>query len=233
MKLLETRNLTRTFLRGNIPFEAVSNADFSMEQGEFVHIVGRSGSGKTTFLHLVSAILTPTSGDIFFEGRTYSSMSRDSLAKLRNMEIGFVPQTMGTLPNLTVLENVYLPSLFSPENRIASKDRASALLEEVGLLDLKDQFPRHLSGGETKRLLLARALINEPKLLICDEPTADLDGETTHEVMELLMKFKAKGMSLIVVTHESDLLAYGDRLFEMEKGHFYEKIRKEGKDAYS
>ena len=233
MKLIETRNLTRTFLRGDVPFEAVSNVDFSMEQGEFVHIIGRSGSGKTTLLHLIAGILSPTSGEIFFEGESYGSMSRDALAKLRNLKLGFVPQSMGTLPNLTVLENVYLPSLFSRENHLSSKDRASALLEEVGLLDLKDQFPRHLSGGETKRLLLARALMNEPKLLICDEPTADLDEETTHEVMCLLMKFKEKGMSLIVVTHESDLLAYGDRLFRMEKGQLDERIRKEEKDALS
>ena len=233
MKLLETRNLTRTFLRGDVPFEAVSNADFSMEQGEFVHIIGRSGSGKTTLLHLIAGILSPTSGEIFFEGESYGSMSSDALSKLRNLKLGFVPQSMGTLPNLTVLENVYLPSLFSEENRLSSKDRASALLEEVGILDLKDQFPRHLSGGETKRLLLARALMNEPKLLICDEPTADLDEETTHEVMHLLMKFKEKGMSLIVVTHESDLLAYGDRLFEMEKGRLDERTRKEEKDALS
>ena len=166
MKLLETRDLTRTFLRGDVPFEAVSNADFSMEQGEFVHIIGRSGSGKTTLLHLIAGILSPSSGEIFFEGESYGSMSRDALAKLRNLKLGFVPQSMGTLPNLTVLENVYLPSLFSRESRLSSKDRASALLEEVGLLDFKDQFPRHLSGGETKRLLLARALMNEPKLLI-------------------------------------------------------------------
>lgn len=233
MKLLETRDLTRTFERAGTSFEAVSKANFSMEKGEFIHIVGRSGSGKTTFLHMISGILSPTSGEILFEGESYNSMSRDDLAKLRNLRIGFVPQAMGTLPNLTVLENVYLPCLFSSESRISTKDRASALLEEVGLIDLKDQFPRYLSGGETKRLLLARALMNEPKLLICDEPTADLDGETTREVMELLMEFKAKGMSLIVVTHESDLLAYGDRLFEMEKGHLYENTRKEGKDAYS
>ena len=233
MKLLETRDLTRTFERAGTTFEAVSKANFSMEKGEFIHIVGRSGSGKTTFLHMISGILSPTSGEIFFEGESYGSMSRDALSKLRNLKLGFVPQSMGTLPNLTVLENVYLPSLFSRESRLSSKDRASALLEEVGLLDLKDQFPRHLSGGETKRLLLARALMNEPKLLICDEPTADLDEETTHEVMRLLMKFKEKGMSLIVVTHESDLLAYGDRLFRREKGQLDERTRKEEKHALS
>lgn len=231
MKLLETRDLTRTFHRADVPFEAVSNANFSMEKGEFVHIIGRSGSGKTTFLHLISGILSATSGEILFKGKAYSSMSRNDLAKLRNCELGFVPQMMGTLPNLTVCENVYLPTLFSPETRLTSKDRAFALLEEVGLLELKDQFPRVLSGGETKRLLLARALMNEPKLLICDEPTADLDQETTHEVMELLLTFKRKGMSIIVVTHEYDLLAYGDRLFEMKKGCLHETTRREGKDV--
>ncbi len=217
MSLIKTESLVKTFSRGDRSFNAVDGIDFELSKGEFVHLVGRSGSGKSTFLALVSAILLPSSGRVLVNGKDVKDLSDAELSKYRNQVIGYVPQMMGTLPNLTVLENVALP--FHLLGRSGDpNERAYLLLEMMGIANLKDQFPRQLSGGELKRLLLARAMMNEPELLIADEPTSDLDRETTVEIMELLKKINQQGTALLIVTHEMDILKYGERVLTMEKG---------------
>ena len=222
--IIKTENLSKSFKRGSNTLFAVKNVNFTLKEGDFVNIIGRSGSGKSTFLNLLSGLLKPTEGKIFAKGKDMSDFSDREISKYRNEVIGFVPQSLGTLPNLNVLENVSLPYyLFKRDD--SAYEKAAMLLDEMGILHLKDDFPRNLSGGELKRVLIARSMINSPELLILDEPTSDLDKNTTMEIMDLLKKINSKGTALIIVTHELDILKYGNTLCQMENGSL---IKKEG-----
>ena len=222
--IIKTENLNKSFKRGSNTLYAVKNVNFTLEEGDFVNIIGRSGSGKSTFLNLLSGLLKPTEGKIFAKGKDMSDFSDREISKYRNEIIGFVPQSLGTLPNLNVLENVSLPYyLFKRDD--SAYEKAAMLLDEMGILHLKDDFPKNLSGGELKRVLIARSMINSPELLILDEPTSDLDKNTTMEIMDLLKKINSKGTALIIVTHELDILKYGNTLCQMEDGSL---IKKEG-----
>ena len=222
--IIKTENLSKSFKRGSNTLFAVKNVNFTLEEGDFVNIIGRSGSGKSTFLNLLSGLLKPTEGKIFAKGKDMSDFSDKEISKYRNEVIGFVPQSLGTLPNLNVLENVSLPYyLFKRDD--SAYEKAAMLLDEMGILHLKDDFPKNLSGGELKRVLIARSMINSPELLILDEPTSDLDKNTTMEIMDLLKKINSKGTALIIVTHELDILKYGNTLCQMEDGSL---IKKEG-----
>ncbi|EEI87166.1 ABC transporter ATP-binding protein [Anaerococcus lactolyticus] len=220
--IIETENLSKSFKRGSNTLFAVKNVNFTLKEGDFVNIIGRSGSGKSTFLNLLSGLLKPTEGKIFAKGKNISDFSDREISKYRNEIIGFVPQSLGTLPNLNVLENVSLPYyLFKRDD--SAYEKAAMLLDEMGILHLKDDFPKNLSGGELKRVLIARSMINSPKLLILDEPTSDLDKNTTMEIMDLLKKINSKGTALIIVTHELDILKYGNTLYQMEDGSLIKK----------
>ena len=222
--IIRTENLSKSFKRGSNTLFAVKNVSFTLKEGDFVNIIGRSGSGKSTFLNLLSGLLKPTEGKIFAKGKDMSDFSDREISKYRNEIIGFVPQSLGTLPNLNVLENVSLPYyLFKRDD--SAYEKAAMLLDEMGILHLKDDFPKNLSGGELKRVLIARSMINSPELLILDEPTSDLDKNTTIEIMDLLKKINSKGTALIIVTHELDILKYGNTLCQMEDGSL---IKKEG-----
>lgn len=222
--IIKAENLSKSFKRGSNTLFAVKNVNFTLNEGDFVNIIGRSGSGKSTFLNLLSGLLKPTEGKIFTKGKDMSDFSDREISKYRNEIIGFVPQSLGTLPNLNVLENVSLPYyLFKRDD--SAYEKAAMLLDEMGILHLKDDFPKNLSGGELKRVLIARSMINSPELLILDEPTSDLDKNTTMEIMDLLKKINSKGTALIIVTHELDILKYGNTLCQMEDGSL---IKKEG-----
>ena len=222
--IIKAENLSKSFKRGSNTLFAVKNVNFTLNEGDFVNIIGRSGSGKSTFLNLLSGLLKPTEGKIFAKGKDMSDFSDGEISKYRNEIIGFVPQSLGTLPNLNVLENVSLPYyLFKRDD--SAYEKAAMLLDEMGILHLKDDFPKNLSGGELKRVLIARSMINSPELLILDEPTSDLDKNTTMEIMDLLKKINSKGTALIIVTHELDILKYGNTLCQMEDGSL---IKKEG-----
>ena len=222
--IIKTENLSKSFKRGSNTLFAVKNVNFTLEEGDFINIIGRSGSGKSTFLNLLSGLLKPTEGKIFAKGKDMSDFSDREISKYRNEVIGFVPQSLGTLPNLNVLENVSLPYyLFKRDD--SAYEKAAMLLDKMGILHLKDDFPKNLSGGELKRVLIARSMINSPELLILDEPTSDLDKNTTMEIMDLLKKINSKGTALIIVTHELDILKYGNTLCQMEDGSL---IKKEG-----
>ena len=222
--IIKTENLSKSFKRGSNTLFAVKNVNFTLEEGDFVNIIGRSGSGKSTFLNLLSGLLKPTEGKIFAKGKDMSDFSDREISKYRNEVIGFVPQSLGTLPNLNVLENVSLPYYLFKRDESAY-EKAAMLLDVMGILHLKDDFPKNLSGGELKRVLIARSMINSPELLILDEPTSDLDKNTTMEIMDLLKKINSKGTALIIVTHELDILKYGNTLCQMEDGSL---IKKEG-----
>lgn len=215
--LLETKGLSKSFKRESGSFFAVKNVDFSIEASDFVFIAGRSGSGKTTFLNLISGILEPTEGNILFEGRELTCMNDADKSFYRNESVGFVPQAVGYLPNLTVLDNVRVPFfLFNRDGD--SEGRALSLLELMDIAHLKDEMPQNLSGGEAKRMLIARALMNSPKLLIADEPTANLDGETAQKVIRLMQEVNRLGTAVLVVTHDSGILDGRSLIYRMDAG---------------
>lgn len=221
MTLINVNNLSKSFRRGERDFFAINDVSFNVEQKDFINIIGKSGSGKSTLLTLLSAIIEPTSGEILVENKKVSDMNDDEKSEYRNEFIGYVPQSLGTLPTLNVLDNVRLPYFFKKREGDGI-ERAKMLLDMCGILDLKDDFCKNLSGGELKRVLIARALMNEPKILIADEPTSDLDSKTTIEIMDMLKDINQKGTTIMIVTHDNDLLKYGSRLLEMTDGKLSE-----------
>ena len=221
MLLVDVNNVYKIFERGGRDFTALNDVDFSVNSGDFINIVGKSGSGKSTLLTILSAIQDPTKGDVRVLERKISEMTDDEKSHYRNEFVGYVPQTLGTLSTLNVIDNVRLPHFFIKREGDGIK-RAEELLDMCGILHLKYEFPRNLSGGEVKRVLIARALMNEPKILLADEPTSDLDSATSSEIMEMLKKINDNGTTIIIVTHDDDLLKYGSRLLEMSDGKLKE-----------
>lgn len=210
-------DLTKEYVRGKTPFKAVNEVDFSIEAGGFITIIGRSGSGKSTFLNLIAGLLKPTDGSIEIDGKNIVNLTDKEVSLYRNSQIGYVPQGQSTIASLSVLDNVRLPYyLFKREKDIT--ELALDLLEKTGISHLKDSYPKQLSGGELKRIGIARALINSPDYIILDEPTSDLDTQTTKEIMELLRKIANAKTAVIMVTHELDVLDYGDDTYVMDAG---------------
>lgn len=225
--LLQTKGLVKEYKRGDTSFPAVNNVDLSVSSEDFVSIVGRSGSGKSTLLNLIAGLLKPTSGSILIEGADISSLNDEKASLYRNSKIGYVPQGQSVLSNLTVLDNVRLPFyLFRREGDATEK--ALSLLDQVGLADLAQASPRELSGGELRRVSIARALINDPALLMADEPTSDLDAQTTAEIMELFRRISQNGTAILMVTHELETVGYGNRVLTMDAGTLTEREKAKG-----
>jgi len=224
MGLLELREVTKEYKRGNRAFNAVNRVNLSVERGDFISIIGRSGSGKSTLLNMSAGLLKPSYGTVLFEEQDISALTDDSISHLRNEKIGFVPQGQSLLSNLTVLENVCIPwFLFkrdaSTELDESPEERALALLEKTGIDHLAASYPKELSGGEMRRVAIARALINTPQIIIADEPTSDLDAETTADIMRLLSVIAKEGTAVLIVTHELDTLSYGNKTYTMSSGN--------------
>ncbi len=227
--ILSFDNVCREYRRGNVPFFAVDHVSLSIEAGDFVNIIGRSGSGKSTLLNMAAGMLSPTSGSIYLEDEKLSGRDDASLSRLRNDKIGFVPQGASALPNLTVLENVVLPFCLWPHggdgsagNPLRGEGAGRLLLERFGIAHLADAYPAELSGGELRRALIARALMNHPEIVIADEPTSDLDVESSASIMETFTKLNGEGMTLLLVSHDLDTLKYGKRVFTMSEGKLEE-----------
>ena len=219
--MIEATSISKTFRAGSSEVRAVEDAHLAVKAGEFILILGRSGSGKSTLLGMLAGLIRPTSGTVRFEGIDIGSLPDDKISELRARRIGFVFQFSGLLPTVTVLENVMLPTLFSPD-RLDVRSRALSLLDKVGLSDRASAYPRTLSSGEMKRVAIARALINRPALLIADEPTGDLDVDTEYEIMEIFSKLNREGMTMVMVTHNPDLIPYATRTFGMDHGRLVE-----------
>lgn len=223
--MLDIRDLSKYYSRNSQRFAAVDGVNLHVGEGEFVHIIGRSGSGKTTFLSLLAGLLRLDAGSIHLAGQEMSAMDEEARALFRNRHIGVVPQQSTLLSSLTVLDNVVLPRfLYSREGDIYGQARY--LLDKLGIRALENSYPRTLSGGELRRVLIARALMNEPDILLADEPTSDLDPESTEMVMEILSGLNKEGRTLLVVTHELDTLRYGQRVLRMERGKLTPEVRK-------
>ena len=198
-------------------FYAVQQLDFEPEEGSVTVITGRSGSGKTTLINMLCGLLTPSDGSVLLDGRDIYELSDRERSLLRNRSFGIIPQGQTGLQCLTVAENVLLPVLMY--GRTGEKeDKAKKLLEMLGIDDLRDVYSNELSGGELRRMAVARALINDPEIIIADEPTADLDADTTVLVMELLKERAKDGASVVIVTHDRDVIPYADSVYTMDKG---------------
>lgn len=219
---------SRRFFRGSGSanyFYAVAKTDFVLPSGKLTEITGRSGSGKSTFLNMLAGLLAPTEGKILLDGTDLYSLNDAELSALRNRSIGVIPQGQTGLHSLTVLENVLLPCTLYGES--ADEKRALALLERVGIAKLRDASPRELSGGEMRRLAIARALIRDPAILLADEPTGDLDDENTAEVLSLLRACADRGTAVLLVTHEREAAAYADVIYTMQEGKLRLESNKE------
>lgn len=202
--------------------QAVHGVSLTVNRGEFIVITGRSGSGKTTLLNLIAGLARPTAGKVTIQDQEIWNLTEKELAHLRNRTMGFVFQFPSLMPSLTVLDNVLLPVLFDPaQNTRDVKQRAIDLLEEVGLADKLRAFPRQLSAGQQQRVVIARALINQPEILLADEPTSDLDEQTEQEIMQLFKRFHTElGVTVLMVTHTNELIAFGTRALRMASGVF-------------
>ncbi|MDR1110573.1 MAG: ATP-binding cassette domain-containing protein [Deltaproteobacteria bacterium] len=217
MVLLEAKGLVKGFRRGLAGFRAVDGVSLSVGQGEFVSLTGRSGSGKTTLLSLLAGLLGPDGGDVLLRGRSIFALGDAGLARLRNREIGFLPQGRSLLGNLTVLDNVRLPFHLA-RRQGGSRQRALELLGDLSLAHLAGNRPHELSGGELRRVALARALMNSPELVVADEPTGDLDLGTAASLIRLIRDINSRGVAFLVATHDLDLCRGLGRVLEMSGG---------------
>jgi len=219
--LLELKDLTKEYKRGERIFNAVNSVNLSVEPGDFICIIGRSGSGKSTLLNMGAGLIIPTKGNVLFNETDIYNLNDKEISLFRNEKIGYVPQGHSLLSNLTVFENVCIPWFMykRKEDLHAMTERAATLLEKTGISHLSESYPKELSGGEMRRVVIARSLINNPALLIADEPTNDLDAETTIEVMKLLGAIAKEGTAVLIVTHELDTLSYGNKTYMMNNGN--------------
>jgi putative ABC transport system ATP-binding protein len=216
--ILVTRGLRKSFESEGAPVRALRGVDFEMMPGEFVAVMGPSGCGKSTLLNLVAGLDTPTDGEIVLANESLVGKSEDELAIMRRKHIGIVFQFFNLLESMSVLENVTLPAVIAGAPRKRAESRARDLLDLLGLADKTKEAPGVLSGGQRQRLAIARALANEPTLLLADEPTGALDSEGGHEVLELFRRLHAGGQTILLVTHDDDVAAAGDRIVRMRDG---------------
>jgi putative ABC transport system ATP-binding protein len=212
------RDLTKTYRMGDSVIGALQGINVEVERGEYLAVTGHSGSGKSTFMNLIGALDTPTSGSLKIEGRELSGLSSDALAQYRNEKIGFVFQTFNLLARTSALDNVALPLLYSRHGHKGARDKAKACLAKVGLAHREGHQPSELSGGQQQRVAIARALINDPHIILADEPTGALDSHTTEEIIQLFEELNATGITVIIVTHEPDIAKRARRRLTFRDG---------------
>ena len=228
--IIETKDVHKTNGMNGISVEALRGVDLAVSAGEFVAIVGPSGSGKSSLLHLIGAMDHPTSGEVFFHGLNLSKLSDGQRTDLRAREVGFVFQTFNLLPTMTVFENVEIAMRLAGKKRAERLTRVTELLQLVGLGERFSHHPRHLSGGERQRVAIARALANHPSLLLADEPTGNLDTKIGGEILEFLRKVcDEDGQTFIMVTHDFRAASYADRVLVLRDGRVRGETRLQGK----
>ncbi len=216
--IISSEGLSRQFRVGKVTINALNNVSFSVKKNEFVALMGASGSGKSTLMNLIGCLDTPTAGSYNLNGINVKEMDENNLADIRNKEIGFIFQTFNLLPRYTALENVILPLIYAGIKKEDRKMMAKKALENVGLSDRMRHKPNELSGGQRQRVAIARALVNSPALILADEPTGNLDSETSIEIMSLFQEIHKKGNTIIVVTHEEDIAKYASRIIRLKDG---------------
>jgi len=225
--IIRTYDLWKTYIMGDQEIHAVSGVDIEIRKGEYVAIMGPSGSGKSTLMNLIGCLDTPSKGQYYINGSLVSDMNDDELARIRNREIGFVFQTFNLLPRATALHNVELPLIYSGIKSEARLERAKLSLRQVDLEPRMYHKPSELSGGQRQRVAVARALVNDPSLLLADEPTGNLDTATGNEIMALFERLHQQGNTIVLVTHEHDIAMHAHRVIHIRDGKVErdEKIR--------
>jgi putative ABC transport system ATP-binding protein len=216
--LISLRDLAKVYQMGDQEVRALDGVDLEIQKGEFVAIMGPSGSGKSTLMNLVGCLDTPSSGSYVLNGQEVSTMDENQLADLRNREIGFVFQTFNLLPRTSALQNVELPLVYAGVSRPERRRRAKEVLVRVSLTDRSHHTPSELSGGQRQRVAVARALINNPSLLLADEPTGNLDSKTSLDIMQLFKDLHQAGNTIVLVTHEEDIAASATRVIKLLDG---------------
>ncbi|MFE7085238.1 ABC transporter ATP-binding protein [Sphingobacterium spiritivorum] len=216
--LIQITDIGRKYIIGSETIHALNSVSLSIKKGEFVALMGPSGSGKSTLMNILGCLDTPSKGEYVLNGINVSQMTENELAEVRNKEIGFVFQTFNLLPKSTALENVALPLIYAGKSKKVRDEKALATLTSVGLEHRTDHKPNELSGGQRQRVAVARALINDPSIILADEPTGNLDTKTSIEIMGLLEDIHAKGNTIILVTHEEDIAQHAHRIVRMRDG---------------
>jgi putative ABC transport system ATP-binding protein len=219
--VIRLRALTRDYDMDAETVRALVGVDLEIRANEYVAIMGPSGSGKSTLMNLIGCLDTPSSGEYWLNGTEVSRMADDDLARVRNREIGFVFQTFNLLPRASALHNVELPLIYAGLGSRERKRRAAYALERVGLADRMHHKPNELSGGQRQRVAIARALVNEPSILLADEPTGNLDSQTSGEIMEVFGELHAQGQTIVMVTHEHDIAAHARRVVTLRDGRVH------------
>ncbi len=224
MTMIELTNLTKIYDTGELKVTGLDDISFKCDEGEMVSIMGHSGSGKSTMMNIIGCLDRPTSGTYHLDGVDVASLNDDQLAKIRNAKLGFVFQSYNLLPKISAQQNVALPLIYSGENH--RQQRSMAALEAVGIAVRAKHLPSEMSGGEKQRVAIARALINNPKVILADEPTGNLDTATSHSIMSLFTELHKKGITIVIVTHEEDIASYTQRTIYVRDGKIIEEKKR-------
>jgi putative ABC transport system ATP-binding protein len=233
VKMIDCRNLCKTYLNGDVKTKALCGVSFKVEKGEFVAIIGPSGSGKSTLMHILGALDTPNEGQYFLDGREVSKLNDDELSDLRREKIGFVFQSFNLLPRTTVLRNVMLPLLYTDTTSEERENRARECLKYAGMEENKFMnLSNQLSGGQMQRVAIARALINNPSIILADEPTGNLDTKTSRNVMQAFQELNKKGHTIVLITHEMDVADYANRIVHIRDGNIEKDVPNKPNDHF-
>ena len=216
--LIRVENIFKIYKVGNQVVKALNGFSLSVSENEYVALMGPSGSGKSTLMNVLGCLDSPTSGKFYLNGPDVSSLVDDELAEIRNKEIGFIFQTFNLLPRYTALDNVTLPLIYNGTSKAERIKRGKEVLDQVGLADRMDHRPNELSGGQRQRVAIARALVNRPSIILADEPTGNLDSQTSYEIMELFDDIQKAGNTIILVTHEESIANYAHRIVRLRDG---------------
>lgn len=223
--MMKLNNIKKSYGTGELTVAVLHGIDLEIADGEFVAIMGPSGSGKSTLMNIIGFLDYPSSGNYYLNEKEINSVKEDDLAKLRNQNIGFVFQQFFLFPRQNALKNVESPLIYSGVNRNERNKRATKMLQKVGLSERMTHLPSELSGGQKQRVCIARALINNPEIILADEPTGALDSKTSEQIMELLVELNNEGKTVIIITHEEEIAAYTDRIITLKDGLIIEDRR--------
>jgi len=216
--IIHLENVVKNYMIGTIVVKALQSISLEIKRNEYVAIMGPSGSGKSTLMNLLGCLDTATSGRYILNGTDVSKMQDNQLAEIRNSEIGFVFQTFNLLPRYTALENVMLPLIYAGQNKTQRLERAKKVIEDVSLSDRSHHKPNELSGGQRQRVAVARAMVNDPSIILADEPTGNLDSKTSIDIMNLFGEIHRRGNTMIVVTHEEEIARHAQRIIRLKDG---------------